>query len=243
MDRAWRLRRGWLRLPSVEKKLNLFLGFTTRSLGDMKDPRAFSRALTGAGLDPARWAGGQQVHSPRVRWVSAPSRATAGSPATDGTATARRGLALRAHAADCAAVYIIDGAGRGTALVHAGWRGTVKSILSRAVRLLAAKTGARPRDLWIALGPCIRDCCYEVGAEVADQFRNRPGAVRRTPSGRFFLDLPRALAVEAARAGVPARQIFAAPPCTFCHTRFFSFRRNKTAKRCAAVLVRRNSGL
>jgi YfiH family protein len=234
----WRLRRGWLRLPSLEKKTGLFLGVTTRALGDMKDPAAFARAFRRAGLDPKAWAGGQQVHGRRVRWTRSPSPETEGFTATDGTATDEKNLALRVFAADCAPVILTDG--RAAAAVHAGWRGTRKGIVKTAVALLRKKTGAAPRDLWMAVGPHIRQCCYEVGAEVAAAFPRHASAFRKGAPGKFFFSLSRVLAAQAAGAGLRRARVITGSPCTFCDARYFSFRRDKTEKRLAAVAVRRN---
>jgi YfiH family protein len=203
----------------------------------MKDPSAFARALARAGLEPSRLAGGQQVHGKRVRWTARPPADPAGFPATDGVATARPDLALRAFAADCVPILLVDGKKRGLAAVHAGWRGTVKDILPRAVALLEKK-GARARDLWVVLGPHIRPCCYEVGIDVARHFKGVPGAAVKRPSmdgEKFSLDLSRALARQARAAGISTRRFIPSPFCTAHDRRFFSFRRDKTEKRIAAV--------
>ncbi len=54
--------------------------------------------------------------------------------------------------------------------VHAGWRGTVAAIVRNTMEKMHADFGSNPADIRAALGPCIRQCCYEVGPEVAAQF-------------------------------------------------------------------------
>ena len=58
-----------------------------------------------------------------------------------------------------------------------------------------------------AIGPCIRECCYEVGAEVAAQFiRCFPGMElnqSRKPSGKRKLNLAEANMRQMQAAGVP----------------------------------------
>jgi YfiH family protein len=239
---AWTFSRGWARVPALERRLGMVLAATGRALGDMKDPSAFARALRRAGLDPARWAGGQQVHGRRVRWVARPSENPRGSPGTDGVAADARGPALRVFAADCVPIYLVDEKRGALALVHAGWRGTVKGILGNAVEMLR-KRGVMPRDLWAAFGPHIHPCCYEVGEEVARHFRKVPGAARPRPGapGKSSLDLSRALARQAQRAGIRPGRILSASFCTCCDRRFFSFRRDKTEKRMAALAAFFNS--
>jgi polyphenol oxidase len=232
---GWRFQGGWLRLPSFEKKHDVFLGVTTRSLGDMKDPACFNRSFHRAGLDAARAAGGQQVHGKRVRWAARPT-SFLGSAGTDGVATGRPDLGLRVYAADCAPVFLIDGGRRVRALVHAGWRGAAKGVLLSALRLMEEK-GARTRDLWMAVGPCIHDCCYEVGEDVAAAFAAFPRTLKTSGAGKFRFDLPGVLAAQASRAGIRRDRISVCPSCTVCDGRFYSFRREKTGSRMAAVLA------
>lgn len=227
------VRGGFVRCPSFEKQTGVLWAVTTRALGDMKDSTAFAGALRRLRL-PQAWAGGEQVHGRRVRWAVRPSALRGGFPSTDGVATARRGLTLRVFAADCAPVLITDG--RFLALVHAGWRGAAGGVLESALALLRRK-GARVGGLSVLIGPCIQDCCYEVGPEVARVF---PSAARPRPRarGKFLLDLPAAITARAARCGVPPARIFAASHCTACDRRFHSFRRDKTEKRLAALAAR-----
>lgn len=209
---------------------------TTRSLGDMDRPGPFRRALRSLGLGPDAWAGGVQVHGRRVRRVKRPT-APVRLAATDGFATDAPGLALWIRTADCVPVFIIDPVRRACALVHAGWRGTHKRILTRALRRMRQWYGTRPSRAWVSLGPHIRSCCYEIGPDVARHFQAVPGAVKRTKRGGLRLDLARCLRAEALRCGVRGTRFSAAPFCTAHDKRFFSFRRTKTKKRLAAVVA------
>lgn len=229
----FRFRGGFLRAPRLEKMLGLLWAVTTRARGDMKDAAAFRRVLRRLGLDPGLWAGGRQVHGRRVLWTRRASSDPQGAAGTDGAATDRPGLVLRVFGADCAPILLADARGRAIAMVHAGRRGASKGILGQAVRLLRMKAGVRPAELGMIVGPCIQECCYEVGPSVA---RRLPGAVRRRAGG-LFLDLPGALAAQARRLGLSSDRIWTAPLCTRCDRRFFSFRRNKTERRVAAFAV------
>jgi polyphenol oxidase len=236
---AWRVKNGWCRDINLERRLGAFAGVTTRRLGDMGSVRTFGRALRRAGLPGNRWVSGKQVHGRRVRRVVRPS-APGFFPATDGFLTRERGLALCVRSADCVPVFIADSSSPALGLVHAGWRGVRAGILTAAVRHMRRAFGSRGRSLTVSIGPHIRSCCYEVGPDVAARFRNRPGAVvrRRGPSGpRLFLSMERALRAEAARAGVSPARFFASPHCTAHDRRFFSYRRDRTSERMAAVFV------
>lgn len=232
---AWRWSQGWARLSAWEKKFGVFAAVTGKALGNAKDPAVLDQRLRQAGWASAAWAGGQQVHENRVRW-SPRSTAPREWPRTDGVLTDRPGVALRVLTADCVPVFLIHTRRPWVGLVHAGWRGVHKKILTRAVRALRQRTGLRTADLRVALGPHLKACCYEVENDVARFFRQTPGAVKKNPQrpGKYWLNLEKALRAEARALGIAGTT--AAPWCTHCDRRFFSYRRDKTDQRQAAVL-------
>lgn len=228
---VWKMSRGFCRNVLMEK-LGLVAGVTTRAWGDMALSGPLRKALKHLGAAPARWAAGEQVHRARVRRATRPT-APQRAPATDGFATQVPGLALSVRTADCVPVFVIDPAHRAAALLHAGWRGARARILTRALEQMGRWYGTRRRDVHVSLGPHIQDCCYAVGRNVAVFF---PGASRKRGEN-LFLSLARALKAEARAAGVSPVKFSSAPWCTACDKRFFSFRRNKTAKRQSAILM------
>ena len=78
---------------------------------------------------------------------------------------------------DCVPILIGDPKTSSFAAVHAGWRGTYAGIVLYALERLASEYNAQPGDCRIAIGPAAAACCYEVGSEVIDGFKERfPGA-------------------------------------------------------------------
>ena len=105
-------------------------------------------------------------------------------------------------------------------LVNA-WRGTAAGIASGAVAAMSRRFGTRPEDLHAAIGPGIGECCYEVGAEVAERFGGQ---------GRGHVDLPAANQRQLEQAGVTPKRIYASNLCTMCRPEEFdSFRRDREA--------------
>lgn len=233
MTIGWRWRGGWAILADWEKRFAVTARVTGAVRGDMKKAGDFSRALQAAGLSSRRWAGGRQTHGVRVGFVRRPT-APGERPDTDALWTDRPGLALRVFAADCAPVFLLDVKGRRAGLIHAGRRGAAQAILARAVAAGKRRWGIRTADLRLAVGPHIRECCYEVGEDVAREFAGAAGVVVRGRDGRPRLSLARALGRQARRLGV--RVAATAPWCTACDRRFHSYRRQATARRQAAIL-------
>jgi YfiH family protein len=127
--------------------------------------------------------------------------------------------------ADCIPILLLDTGKRAVGAVHAGWRGTVAGVVARAIEKMRRDFGTEPADIRVAMGPCIRECCYEVGPEVASQFSSLfpewPPVM-----GKQHLDLIEANRRHLSAAGVPAVQIFDSGLCTTCVAEhFFSYRR------------------
>jgi YfiH family protein len=83
------------------------------------------------------------------------------------------GLLLAIKTADCVPVLVADVKRRVVGAFHAGWRGTVARVVEKGVGEMRRQFGSAPRDLRAAIGPCIRKCCYAVGAEVRSEFESQ----------------------------------------------------------------------
>jgi copper oxidase (laccase) domain-containing protein len=64
---------------------------------------------------------------------------------------------------------------RAVGIFHAGWRGTLKRIAEKGAGELRRHFRSRPADMKAAIGPGIRDCCYQVGPEVREKFEGQFG--------------------------------------------------------------------
>ncbi len=138
----------------------------------------------------------------------------------DGLIENTPGVIVGIKTADCIPILMVDPVHRAVAAVHAGWRGTVQKIGGNAILQMQKRFSTRAQDLHVAIGPGIGKCCYEVGSEVLEQFREySPG-----PS---YLDLADINRRQIADCGVPAAQIYMADICTMCDPDFHSFRRDK----------------
>jgi YfiH family protein len=158
-----------------------------------------------------------QVHSADAIHVERPGPAGTG----DALITNTPGVLLAVKTADCIPLLMVDFSRRAIAAVHAGWRGTAQRIGPMAIDAMKNAFGTRPEDLYVAIGPGIGPCCYEVGPEVARAFPGHGGK-------RTHLNLPAINRQQLEQSGVPANRIEEAGLCTFCHAgEFFSFRRER----------------
>jgi YfiH family protein len=166
----------------------------------------------------------RQVHGNEVRGLDG-----SGTPHCDGLVTDQTGVGLVVESADCVPLLFRAKKVGAVAAVHAGWRGTLARIASRAVSRLTEDFGAAPEDLVAVVGPAIRVCCYEVGDEVIEAFagsgRDASRISRPGPRGRRHLDLVAENRAQLEASGLPPERILDSRVCTRCENdRFYSFR-------------------
>jgi len=117
-----------------------------------------------------------QIHSAHVLTVTAPWRLGETPaedpkhiPLADAMVTKTRGIALGILSADCAPVLLADGAAGVIGAAHAGWKGALGGVIEATVAAME-KLGARRARIAAAIGPCISQANYEVGAEFRARF-------------------------------------------------------------------------
>ena len=133
----------------------------------------------------------------------------------DALVTTRDDVALVVNTADCLPVVFNDSRRGVIAIAHAGWRGLYDGILAATVAEMA-RLGAVPRDIRVAIGPCICGACYEVDEAL------RAAAI-----------------TELQRCGIDLTGISDSGVCSRCDGRLFSARRQGVRSgRIATVLKR-----
>jgi polyphenol oxidase len=165
----------------------------------------------------------RQIHSDRV--VNAASLKHHRLEA-DGLVTDAVGESVGVRTADCVPILLIDSQQRAVGALHAGWRGTASEIARRALEKMADDFETLAADVYAAIGPCIRVCCYEVGAEVANALAPFTGGSVAVKQARQKVDLASANRLQLEAAGVKPDRIYDCCLCTHCLSeQFFSYRR------------------
>jgi purine-nucleoside/S-methyl-5'-thioadenosine phosphorylase / adenosine deaminase len=205
---AFSTRRGGVSEGAFES-LNLGL-LTHDDAGRVDENRR--RLCSAVGADHESLAMNKQVHSATVNRAEPGLRAKDG----DGLWTGESGLPMLKLTADCLPIALarVNGA-PALALLHAGRRGLLEGIVEAGVAALGGKVAA-------AVGPGIGPCCYEVGDDIAADYRERFGAV--AVRGRK-LDLWTVAEQVLRDAGVESVERL--DLCTACNpAEFFSHRRD-----------------
>jgi len=142
--------------------------------GSADDPAAIAenrnRCAETLGVAPANLLTNYQVHSANVVTVTGPWEAK--PPEADALVTERPGLALGVLAADCMPWLFFEPEARIIGAAHAGWRGALAGVLENTVAAMT-DLGADPAHIRAAVGPCMRQPNFEVGAELLDAFTEK----------------------------------------------------------------------
>ncbi len=204
--------------------------------GDDRDAVIENRSRVCEALGVASLVNAGQIHGTNVVTVSKawPIGATPEDdkkfiPLGDALVTATPGIALGILTADCAPVLFADAAARVIGAAHAGWKGAIGGVV-RATLTAMEDLGADRKKIAAAIGPCIAQANYEVGAEFREQFlaENPGNAEYFIESGRpdhFRFDLEGYVAERLHAAGVKNIARLSADTYAREHD-FFSFRRN-----------------
>lgn len=195
---------------------------TTAGLGDMGSESGRTALRSLVPVEP-RWM--HQVHGTRV----IDADITSALVQADAAVARRAGTVCVVKIADCMPVFFAaDGV---VGVAHAGWRGLAGGVLEATIDALRVP----PDSVHAWLGPAIGPRAYEVGDEVRAAFSGHESAFEPTRPGHWLLDLYAVARRKLQATGV--REIYGGGFCTHSdRERFFSYRRDRTEKRMAALI-------
>lgn len=197
------------------------------------------RRLAGAmDVDYEKFVFTDQTHTVNVRRVTAKD---AGKGLTkerdyrdvDGLITNETGLVLSTFFADCVPLYFVDPVHRAIGMSHSGWRGTVARMGKVTLEAMHQEYETNPADVICAIGPSICQDCYEVSADVAEEFakefvgheadilmesdKNAGREELKETEKKYQLNLWKANEIVLLEAGVLKEHIAMTDICTCCN--------------------------
>ena len=152
-------------------------------------------------------------------------------------------LCIGVSTADCIPVLLYDVAHHAVAAIHAGWRGTLSRIVSKAVVDMRLAFHTDPKELKAVIGPGISRKNFEVGDEVYEAFEQAAfpmneiatQEIKRNPDAKdpslafekkWHIDLPLCNRQQLMQAGVKEGNIQQSDICTYDNADdYFSARR------------------
>jgi purine-nucleoside/S-methyl-5'-thioadenosine phosphorylase / adenosine deaminase len=242
---AFSTRLGGLSAPPYTS-LNLGLGSGDDRIRVHKNRARFARAI---GINPKDLVTLRQVHGNRlvVLTEATDPQLIRGAPG-DGLLTNRPELPLGVITADCFPVILAAPHVPAVGIVHAGRQGIAVGVASTAIALMSQAFDVPPEAMFVAIGPGIGSCCYEVDEASAEpfeaQFTVNDAVYRPSRPGHLYLDLQKAIVQQFRLAGVPSTHIWGADLCTACHSHwFYSYRREgqRSGRMLNVVMIQPNA--
>lgn len=216
----------------------------------LKNRRILSDAL---GVDLDKFVFGHQCHSANVAIVDDACRGKGALemetalPHTDGMITNVRNICLSILVADCVPILLYDPKQQVIAALHAGWKSTLRKIVSVAVSKMMQHYGCQSENMLAALGPSNGPCCYEVGEDVYKEARialgsNNDIVKQAQQPGKYIFDQWAANIRQLKDAGLKETHIECAGLCTQCNTdKFYSSRADEgyTGRFMAGIMLKK----
>jgi YfiH family protein len=184
----------------------------------------------------------QQCHSGNV-YVADSSTVNSDLSAIDALVCSQHNLSVGVLAADCIPILLFDPEKKVIGAVHSGWKGTVKDIAGKTIKIMQDYFGCNPCNIIGGIGPGISSLHYEVGQDVLLEFKNKqPDTLKyfssKLPEEKYNVDLQEINKHYLLRAGLVESKIEIKRLCTYSNEKLlFSARRDGfNTGRFAAVI-------
>lgn len=190
---------------------------------------------------PCKVVQSHQVHDVTVAKVDSPDTTREELEGYDALVTNVPGVCLGVRTADCIPILLYDPVNHAAASVHSGWRGTVMRIAQKSIVRMSIEYGTDAADLVALIGPGICPDCFQVGEEVAVEFRKAGFDMERIWSfrgpktegdirGGHHIDLFEACRLTMLECGIREENIQLHTLCTYERTDlFYSARKEGSA--------------
>ena len=242
--------------PWMQQNHQLVAGFTTHQkgvsvgdceglniayhVGDEKEAVLKNRQMVAEAINLPleQWVFAEQLHTTAVHKVTSADLGAgvysfeSGIKATDGLYTTESNVVLATFYADCTPLYFYVPSHHLIGVAHAGWRGTVDGMMHEMLKTLKTVEGIDPKDIFVAIGPCIGRDAYRVDDTVIDEVKKSivsgfEETFVELGGGQYKFDPKLLNYKQALHQGVPAENILVTSYCTYTDSDlFYSFRKN-----------------
>ncbi|MDH5464246.1 MAG: peptidoglycan editing factor PgeF [Thiovulaceae bacterium] len=179
----------------------------------------------------------QQVHGKEVCHVDSEVL----KPTCDALITDKPNQLLMVMVADCIPILFFDPVHKAIAAIHAGRAGAFGNIVKQTALKMADAFGTESKDLLVALGPSIHNCCYEVGLEVVDEAKGLGYEYALTKRDNSqFLNIQTIVERQLKSLGITDENLEISQICTACESQdYFSYRKEgKTGRFCGGIMLK-----
>jgi hypothetical protein len=209
-----------------------FSGFATRQAGDGRKTNTVLNFLKGSDIKYQKIVVPEQIHSANISLFMNQDRETFKKiEETDGVITRDKEVVLTCITADCCPIIFKDEAAGIIGICHVGWRGSFKRMPQIMVSKME-EIGAELKNIKVAIGPSIGECCYDIADDrywqFLEEYEPYADQIFQHRGGKWYMNLPLLNYLLLREAGIEKETIDHFPFCTKCDKeRFFSYRRDK----------------
>ena len=154
----------------------------------------------------------------------------------DGFITNKKNIPLVTKYADCTPIILYDKIKNVIGNVHSGWRGTLQRISAKAVKLMIEKYNCNPADIIVCIGPCIKQCHFQVEEDFIENFKQEFGNVEKyyktgeiiEGKQKYYFDTTKLIIDYLMEIGIKKENIFDSNICSVCNSnKMHSYRAEK----------------
>lgn len=147
----------------------------------------------------------------------------------DGLLTNKGKIDLMLSYADCTPILLYDSAKKVIGNIHSGWKGTVQKIGQKAVLKMIEEYNSKPENIIACLGPCIKQCHFEVREDVKSMFEDTFRYLNRnddiikksnSENGKFYIDTTLINELLLKEVGLVEDNIVDSGICTVCNSKY-----------------------
>ncbi len=168
-----------------------------------------------------------QVHGNNIIQVIEPRGLENKPQKADGLVTDKADITLFMRFADCVPILLFDPINGVIGIFHAGWKGTLRKIVSRGVKVFIDRYHSNTSDIVAGIGPSICADHYEIKEDVAQivekTFKKKSDEVLTYSKSGIHFNLSKANQIILQESGV--NKVEKSKICTACDTvKWFSHR-------------------
>ncbi len=149
----------------------------------------------------------------------------------DGYVVCKPDIATLITTADCNPILIYDPENNVYANVHSGWKGTLKRIYIKAIKIMQEKYNSNLNNLIVCIGPSIRKCCFSTQdinfvKKFTQIFQNEENWLEyKESSNTYHIDMIKIITDDLISSGIQYNNINVSNICTHCNSDdFYSYR-------------------
>ena len=111
----------------------------------------------------------KQTHSNKFLFLSKNTKIKNRSITADAIITDKKDFPIAVLTADCVPILLFDEKRKMISVIHAGWRGAFKGVISKVINFMLKK-GCDRKDIIVAIGPSITQKNYNVKLDFKNKF-------------------------------------------------------------------------